>query len=293
MKTILIATDFSKASRNASIYGVQLAKFLNAKVILFNAYQIPAVAGLGLTVSRYDVMMQTDKLLLDEADILDPKLDIIEILCDEGLPEKTIINVANEKKVDFIITGMKGTGKNFKKIFGSTATLLAKSTNIPLIIVPEDARFKTPEIIVFANDDSIDSDKNALEYLAAITQTFKSKLYVVKVIKDKNEEWFEVSDIAHKLNKVIKILDSSFQYPVDTDIRHALNEFIITHNADMLVMVPHKHDWLERLFRKSETKGMLFHSHIPLLVLPETSLRKKDIKVSTFQNEQTVMEVSH
>ena len=285
MKTILIATDFSKASRNASIYGVQLAKFLNARVILFNAYVMPAVAALGLTISRYDMMMQTDKLLLDEADILDPTLDIVEILCEEGLPENIIINIANEKKVDFIISGMKGTGKNFKRIFGSTATLLAQKTNIPLIIVPEDAKFKTPETIVFANDGSMSSDKQVLEYLAAITQTFKSKLYVVKVIKDKDEEWFEASDITHESNKVLKILDSSYQFPVDTDIRHALNKFIINQHADMLVMVPHNHNWLNRLFRKSETKDMLFHTHIPVLVLPGTSIEGEMTEMSTLENE--------
>ena len=36
MKTILIATDFSRASRNPSLYGVQFARAINANVILFN-----------------------------------------------------------------------------------------------------------------------------------------------------------------------------------------------------------------------------------------------------------------
>jgi nucleotide-binding universal stress UspA family protein len=278
MKTILIATDFSKASRNASLYGVQLAKFLNAKVILFSAYKVPlSASGLKESASGYDIMMQTDKLLLQEANFLDPQSVIMEILCDEGLPEKAIINVANEKKVDFIISGMKGSGKNLKKIFGTTATLLAKNTNIPIIIVPEDAAFKKPEILVFANDASTDSDKNALEYLAAITQTFKSKLYVVKVIKDKNEEWFKVSDIANKVNKVIKILDSSFD---------AFNEFIITHDADMLVMESHKQGWLESLFRKSETKNTLFHSQIPLLVLPENAVQLSEFTDRNLELQQ-------
>lgn len=287
MKKILIATDFSDASRNAALYGMALAKFLDAKVILFCAYDIPSSAlGLNVKISRYDVMMQVDKLLLDEANFLDPASDKIEILCDEGLPERAIINIANEKKVDFIIVGMKGNGASLKKIFGSTATLLAKNTNIPLIIVPENAAFKIPETIVFANDDSLDTDRNALVYLAAITRTFKSKLYVVKVLKDKNEQWFEVSENAHKMNKVIEILHSSFQYPVDTDITHALNEFVIVHNADMLVMVPHKHDWLERLYKKSETKDMLFHMSIPLLILPENIREEKVVKDSIDQNEK-------
>jgi hypothetical protein len=38
MKTILIATDFSPAARNASLYGVELANDLKAKIILFNAF---------------------------------------------------------------------------------------------------------------------------------------------------------------------------------------------------------------------------------------------------------------
>ncbi len=34
METILVATDFSGAAHNALEYGVELAKFLNAKIVL-------------------------------------------------------------------------------------------------------------------------------------------------------------------------------------------------------------------------------------------------------------------
>jgi len=40
MKIVLIATDFSRASHNAVVYGVEFAKGIRAKVILFNAYII-------------------------------------------------------------------------------------------------------------------------------------------------------------------------------------------------------------------------------------------------------------
>lgn len=271
MKTILIATDFSKASGNASLYGLQLAKAIDANVILFNAYKIPhPPPALNVSISRYDIMKQTEQRLEDEANkIVYIKMPPMKIICDEGPAENAIINLANEKKADFIVVGMKGSGKNFKKIFGSTASSLAKSTNIPVIIVPEDARYTKPAIMVFASDKNIESVKDIPQHLVAVTQLFKSKLYVVKVIKNKNEEWFEVSDTPQELKKVVQISDTSFEYPVDTDISHALNEFIKKHNANMLIMTPHKHEWLERLFRKSETKDMIFHTHVPLLVLPE------------------------
>src|SRR5664279_3701330 len=138
MKTILIATDFSSASRVASLYGVQLAKALNAKIILFNAYKVPhAAPALELGISRYDIMMQIDKKLMDEADVLDPKRGLVDIMCDEGEAASAILNIVKEKAIDFIIAGMKGSGKNIKKIFGSTATSLTKDSHKSLILIPE------------------------------------------------------------------------------------------------------------------------------------------------------------
>ena len=143
MKTILIATDFSAASRNASIYGVKLAKVLNAKVILFSAFKLPPpIPSLNMSMSRYAIMMQTDKRLLHEADFLDPQKAMIEIICDEGLPEDAIINIANEKKADFIIIGMQRTVKDLKKAFGRTAISLSRNSKIPVIMIPEDVAFK-------------------------------------------------------------------------------------------------------------------------------------------------------
>ena len=174
MITILIATDFSSASRNATLYGLQLAREINAGIILFNAYDIPTpAAGLNVKISRYSVKTLTDQKLKDEAEKFKYiNMPSIITMCDEGDVD-TIINVANDKKVDFIVIGMKGGGKNFKKIFGSTATSLAKRTNIPLIIVPECAQFKNPQTIVFASDAYINSDKDVPEDLKAIIQFFQ------------------------------------------------------------------------------------------------------------------------
>lgn len=268
MKTILIATDFSHASRNASLYGVAFAKEVNAKVILFNAYKIAyPPAALNMCISRYDIMMQIDKRLIDEADFLDPKGDLIEVMCDEGVPEDAIISIANEKKADFIIAGMKGSGKSLTRIFGSTATALAKHTNIPLIIIPEDALYKSPQNIVFAND-SLHANEQLPELLTKLADVFKSVVYEVHVVKEKNKEFFKIAK-TQKLRGIMGDSYSSYQVPVDTDIRHTLRAFMQTHNTDMLVMIPHKHEWLERMFIKSESKDMIFHTHIPLLVLPD------------------------
>jgi nucleotide-binding universal stress UspA family protein len=146
MKTILIATDFSPASRNASIYGIQLANTLNANIILFNAFKGNVSSHTKNGSLRYDAMMQSDKRLLEEADFLDPKHEIMEVICDEGIAYDSIMKVANEKKIDCIVVGRKGNGDAIKDLFGSTATALTKNSNIPIIVVPEDATFEKNEV---------------------------------------------------------------------------------------------------------------------------------------------------
>ena len=144
MKTILIATDFSPAARNASLFGIQLANALKAKIILFNAFKAGASPSSELKKSklRYEAMMQSDTRLLEEAKFLDPEHEIMEVICDEGAAYRSIMDVAIEKKADCIVVGRKGNGSNIKDLFGSAATALAKNSNIPLIVVPENAKFE-------------------------------------------------------------------------------------------------------------------------------------------------------
>ena len=66
METILIATDFSPASKNALLYGAQLGEAMNAKVILFHAYTIPALLpAFTIGISNYGVMTEIKEQLND------------------------------------------------------------------------------------------------------------------------------------------------------------------------------------------------------------------------------------
>ncbi len=268
MKTILIATDFSPASANALLYGVLLAKAMNAKVILFHAYTPPSpLPALSISISKYGVMMETKQQLDDHAkSVLKEQSSEIETVCEVGDPKEAIISMAKEKKADLIITGMKGTGKNLKKVFGSTSTSLTSGANVPVLIIPEEASFNTLNVIAFATDGEGNPLHEDLDKFKDIKEAFDAKVYVVNIMKEDDTGHLKFSVNVEEE----KYLDISFEYPVDADISHGLDAFIEKHSVQMLVMMPHKHDWAEKLFRKSETKDMIFHTHIPLLILPDT-----------------------
>ncbi len=272
MKTILIATDFSKASRSASLYGWQLGKAIKANVILFAAYHVPhPIAALNARISHFDARMQTEKKLVDESDaIVNGDGSQMDIICDEGAAHNVILTIAAEKGADLIILGMKGTGRNLKKVLGSTTTSLIKDSKIPIIVVPEEATFTIPKRIAYASDVFMDTIISAIDNINWLSDFFKSKLFVVRVVNDSYEEVREKVNTPQNLRKELKQLRTTFHFPVNGNITDGLADFLEGQPVDLVVMKPHKHEWLEKLFVRSETKNMIFHSHTPLLMLPDS-----------------------
>ncbi|MGZ5191822.1 MAG: universal stress protein, partial [Flavisolibacter sp.] len=125
MKTILIATDFSAAARNASIYGMELARAFNARVVLFTAYQqIPVQSTeTALMLDSKNIKQITLQLLEQEAkEINSRNITVVETRCNEGFIADSILNAAEEMHADLIVSAMKLNDKTFRKIFGSTVT---------------------------------------------------------------------------------------------------------------------------------------------------------------------------
>ena len=271
MRTFLIATDFSEASRNATRYGLHLAKAMQAKVVLLSVYQVPLPApGSMVVITPEDMHQIAAQHMQEEAAALTAdQIHPFETKCLQGVPADAIAAYADETGAELIIAGMKGAGKTIRRIFGSTAAALAKACNISVLVVPEGAAFTVPEQVVLATDFSGDMDVHVLDELKSIATTFNSRLYIVRVVKNKAEEWQQVLNTPETLKLAVRSLESQFEYLVDKDITHALNEFSVTHGVQLIALIPHKHNWVEQLFTKSETTDMLFHTHVPLLLLPE------------------------
>src|ERR1700722_6528065 len=99
MKTILIATDFSAASRNAAVYGIALARAFGSKVILFSSYfELPD------PVTEAPVIMMPDnmkkyvrkQLIKEEMAINTGSGVTVEIVCSDGPAADTILKMAKE-----------------------------------------------------------------------------------------------------------------------------------------------------------------------------------------------------
>ncbi|HTR31546.1 MAG TPA: universal stress protein [Puia sp.] len=272
MKTFLVATDFSAASRSATHYGIELARALNGRVILFSAFQqVPVVLTDSLVAAAPANMGEAVQQQLEaEADFLNSEeATPVEIMAKEGPIANAILEAAKEMNADLILAGIKGAGKATRRFFGSTVTSLAKKTTVPLIVVPEEASYKRPATIALANDISFHAGTHVLDILRTLVKRFHSTLYIVRVVTNKTNEVVEILNRPFNLTEMVSKLDPLYEYPLDKNIVKALQHFISTHQVNLLAMVPHRKSPPERWFIRSKTREMIFETNIPLLILPE------------------------
>jgi hypothetical protein len=88
---------------------------------------------------------------------------------------------------------------------------------------------------------------------------------------------------SQNLRRELKTLNTSFSFPVNKNVTDGLNEFVSEQKVDLIIMMPRKDDWLESLFVKSKTKDMVFHWHVPVLILSDTKITNTDA-VQTMDN---------
>lgn len=277
MKTVLVATDFSQASANALEYALRLADGLNTGVALFSCYEYisPPVSEVPVLMTMEELRDRTLLKLTETVNHIEHNDRArVDVYCKPGFAAEAILEISRELNAELIITGTKKSAKGLRRLLGSTVTELARKTQIPMIVVPEEVRFNGVNSIALANEGDLtqDSDKNTLAILRKIAEHFQSRLFIVRVAEDDLNQACELVNQPTELINTIGELDPAFKCVAGTSIPEALNAFIDYYKIDLLALLPHKHSLLERLFFKSTTRAMVFETSIPLLIMPDSRI---------------------
>ena len=138
-KKILIPTDSSELSIEASKKGIELAKLIGSEVHII--YVIDIVPFIGLpTEGLWESMKE---LLLEEGE---DALNTIGDICEkeevkyvkkilEGSPANEIINYAEDNEIDLIVLGTTGKTGLDKLLLGSVAEKVSKKAHCSVLLV--------------------------------------------------------------------------------------------------------------------------------------------------------------
>ncbi len=274
MKTILVPTDFSDASRNASRYAVNLAKFLNYKVLLFHVLHLPILVEGTFSATElpdlHEMEQEYQQRLEEEVELLKKGTEvIIDYQTCSGFTVDEIAGLEEKVKPGLIVMGLSPADRISEFVFGSTGTDVVKRVQTPVIIVPEACHFKEIKKIVFASDLKMECEMKIHEPLKDIIDSFNSHIAILNVVKEQSDKIGKDDGVSgRRIEKYFENREHVYHFLENNDIIEGISEFIVSQQVDMVTMIPQKHNLIERLFKESNTTKMAFHVDVPLLTLP-------------------------
>jgi nucleotide-binding universal stress UspA family protein len=270
MVNILVPTDFSDLSKVAVQYALRIARQLNGNVTLLHVINITQT--LTATLQLKIKSLEQDLKKSAKADF--EKL-ISEIMRDEEetLPIKykvvrgtsfndTVRRSAKRLRSGLIVMGTRGASGLKKAIIGSNTASIIEISHIPVLAVPEKASFKGFRNVIYATD--LKNLEKELEVLVPYIKSFDSTIHILHILKsgkdmDAIEEKIEKAVAKTGYKNIVTLVT------VDPDIDGAIDQYASVCKADLLAMFTHELSFYEKIFDKSITRKMAFHSKTPLL----------------------------
>jgi len=271
MQTIVVPIDFSPEARNAALYAAELASIFKARLLLFHAYMLPTpVSEVPYVMITVDELQKENEILLrKEVEHLVGSYGVeAEGIVRIGIPSDEIRVLSDDLSVDLVVMGMKGAG-GIDKMIGSTTTNVIRKLRTPVLVIPHHSSFIPIKNITYASDFSYTLSALLFQILLKIAKAFQAKIHVINVHRQNDD--MKSGQIAGK--KTIELIFAGIEHTFD-DITHqsimqGITEYMKTHASEVLVMVEHKHSFLERIFSKDHTTAMAYETKTPLLVLQD------------------------
>lgn len=279
---LVLATDYSNSVVSAEQYTIHLAKATQSSLTIIHVYEIPfsfpsapneyAIATENLRKHELQKLQQHYNELLKSFNFKSSEI-ICECMVMEGNAGRQISHEASRINADIIILGTHGSSGFHKLFLGSHTWDVIKNSTIPVLAIPQNA-FLTPiKQIAFATEYREGEipgiglvSKLAKHFGAELTMVHISNYSITKELEQMTFNWFK-TEIQNKLPP------QKLQYRVlaSTNIIDGLEEFCEKSKTDWLAMSHTKSSLFERIFSPSRsiTKEMTFHTHIPLLSIPD------------------------
>ena len=256
-------------------YGIDMAKSIQASIILLHVYQVP--------VSYTDtpiVLVSVEELKKEAEQKLEKLHKEVEHLTSGSIKiytETRLGNIADEienlcEKVKpfAVVMGSKGSTGIEKILFGSTTLTAIRHLTWPVICVPPGKLFGNGiKKIGFACDFRNIVEITPADAIKTFVKEFGAELHVLNVDYHNKQFKPETPEQSALLHTMLEEVNPLYDFIENKDIEDGLNEFAEKNNLDLLITIPKKHKLLDGLFKPSSTKQLVVQSHIPVMCIHE------------------------
>ncbi|MFM1876770.1 MAG: hypothetical protein RL266_2507 [Bacteroidota bacterium] len=272
MKRILLPTDRSSNAEHALRYALNLFKGEKVEFILFQAFDIPTYAA-DMPVSVDIVGTEELQRILDEdASKLNAEYGkdgyVFSAKVEMGSLSFNVEQLADTEHIDMVVMGTKGASGLAAAIIGSNTADVIQAAMCPVLAVPESADVNVvPTQILFATDNKGLSNADVIEPLISIASKFSAHIHLMNVLDEGKMTSVDEAVAGLKLDHVLENLEHTFHFENSNDKIRAIEDYLNTHNIDLLAVVPRKNNFFDAIFHKSVTRRLALHTKVPLLAM--------------------------
>lgn len=279
MKTILVATDFSKNAYCALFYAAKLFEEEPSRFIILNSFEaqvskVTSVIDLDISVVHIDNLYYESKaaclavkhkLISD----LEPTKHTFKIISTSLLLSRAINEFSVSEKVDFVVMGSKGKTATDRIFIGSNSFRAIQTIKkVPILIIPDEIDYKEPKKIGFASNFKRSYSNKQLAPLKEISKLFNAKTTIIYVYDNDKLNKERLANLNHLL-EISKNENIELNWiPKRESKADTIMEYVYQEEICMLTFCYCKHNLISNLFRENVVKEITYHIRTPLLILP-------------------------
>jgi nucleotide-binding universal stress UspA family protein len=263
MKQVIVPTDFSVPAEHAMLFAGQVAQRVDASIILLHVFQMPvSMSEVPVMMIPADELRQNADMGLDRAkELLHQHYPGLSVQTESRMGDVTdeLNDVCKDKEIVAIITGKHGASGVEHFFFGSTSLSIVRHTHLPVIVVPENASTGNLHSIALAVDDQ--SRNLPTRKIKDIVESLGAQLHMIHVQPEKSA--------TKDFNFDIEGLNTTCKTIRDDEFLHGIQSYLQENNIGMLMLLPHKHSFLERLTYRTHTEELLRKITIPVICITQ------------------------
>ena len=167
-----------------------------------------------------------------------------------------------------LVMGSQGVTNAERMFFGSHTVIAMKHLRWPILAIPRGVKFANIKKIGLACDFEKVVDKTPVNEIEELVKIFNARLYVINTGPTQAHDP-EMVFQSGLLQVMLKDMKPEFHFINNKDVDEGLMDFCEKNNIDLLMITHKRHSLLDKMIKKSHTKELILHSHIPVMALHE------------------------
>lgn len=278
MKTILIPVDFSETSTNAIRYAAELSKDTAIeRIILLKSCYLSVYAQLlpsadFVQISDDDIRQdrQKDEALLNAiskelVQKAKPGIKVETAISDDSVL-RAIHQMIEKQHPGLVLIGSANPSHPNESYIGQQAVAIAKTSPVPVLIVPSNAQYQKIENALVPCDFTAIARLGVLKEFAVSPNWPHPHLMVLNV-DPKELHLSHMDEHISGLKNMLGNYDHQIYYSAERDTVKAILQFATEHNAQVIIALPGRYSFFYNFTHRSITAALSQNARKPVLIL--------------------------